>query len=85
MKGLLALLGGIGVGALLMYMYDPDRGNRRRALVRDKMMKFNRQTQQAVTGHVKDLRNRAKGMLHEAKAVFETNEEAVREQPATFS
>jgi hypothetical protein len=85
MKGLLALLGGIGAGALLMYMYDPDRGNRRRALVRDKMMKLNRQTQQALTGHAKDLRNRAKGLLHDAKVAFEPKDETNVEQPVTFS
>ncbi len=31
------LLGGIGVGAGLMYVFDPDRGGRRRALMRDKV------------------------------------------------
>ncbi len=34
----LSLLGGIGLGAALMYMVDPDRGKRRRALVRDKLL-----------------------------------------------
>ncbi len=32
----IALLSGIGVGAALMYVLDPDRGRRRRALARDK-------------------------------------------------
>ena len=30
-----ALIGGAGLGAGLMYLLDPDRGKRRRALVRD--------------------------------------------------
>ena len=31
-----ALIGGVGLGAALMYIFDPDRGGRRRALIRDK-------------------------------------------------
>lgn len=82
MKGLMVLLGA-GLGAAVMYMLDPDRGNRRRALLRDKMVKINRQTQEAVSGKVHDMTNRAKGMLHEAKSAFE-GEETGREQPTTF-
>jgi hypothetical protein len=83
MKGLMVLLGGAGLGAAIMYLLDPDRGNRRRALIRDKMVKVNRQTQEAVSGKVQDMTNRAKGMLHEAKSAFEP-EESGREQPSTF-
>lgn len=82
MKGLMVLLGA-GLGAAVMYMLDPDRGTRRRALLRDKMVKINRQTQEAVSGKVHDMTNRAKGMLHEAKSAFE-GEETGREQPTTF-
>jgi hypothetical protein len=32
------LAGGIGLGTALMYMFDPDRGWRRRALVRDQLV-----------------------------------------------
>lgn len=85
MREVIALLGGLGVGALLMYLLDPDRGNRRRALIRDKMVKLNRQTQEAVGGKVKDMSNRAKGMLHEAKSAFDTGEGETTQQPATFS
>ena len=85
MKGLFAILAGLGVGAGLMYLLDPDRGNRRRALIRDKVVSLNRQTQEAVSGRVKDMRNRAKGMLHEAKSVFETEEGVATQQPTSFS
>ena len=83
MKKVLALLSGVGVGAALMYLLDPERGNRRRALIRDKMVTLNRQTQEAVSGRVKDVSNRAKGMLHDAKSVFEPAEEQPQ-QPTTF-
>ncbi len=85
MKEIVALLAGLGAGAALMYLLDPDRGNRRRALIRDKMVKINRQTQEAVGGKVKDMSNRAKGMLHEAKSAFEPKEGESTQQPATFS
>lgn len=85
MKGVFAILAGLGAGAALMYLLDPDRGNRRRALIRDKMVKLNRQTQEAVSGKVKDVSNRAKGMLHEARSAFEPKEETSTQQPTTFS
>lgn len=84
MREIIAVLGGIGLGAGLMYLLDPDRGNRRRALIRDKVVKLNRQTQEAVGGRVKDMGNRARGMLHEAKSVFEPAEEQQQQQPGTF-
>ena len=85
MKEVVALLAGLGTGALLMYLLDPDRGNRRRALIRDKVVKLNRQTQEAVGGRVKDMSNRAKGMLHEAKSAFEPSEAEATQQPTTFA
>lgn len=85
MRGIIAILAGLGVGAGLMYLLDPERGNRRRALLRDKMVKLNRQTQEAVSGRVKDMSNRAKGMLHEAKSAFEPKEDVSTEQPTAFS
>jgi hypothetical protein len=83
MRELLMIVTAVGVGAGLMYLLDPDRGNRRRALIRDKMVKLNRQTQEAVSGRVKDMGNRAKGMLHEARSMVVTDE-TTAEQP-TFS
>jgi hypothetical protein len=70
MKGIFALLGGLGAGAALMYLYDPKEGDRRRALIRDKALSLNRQAQEAIQGRAEDLGNRARGMLHEAKSAF---------------
>lgn len=85
MRGIIALLAGLGAGAALMYLLDPDRGNRRRALIRDKVVKVNRQTQEAVGGKLRDVSNRAKGMLHEARSAFEPKDETSAPQPNTFS
>jgi hypothetical protein len=57
-----ALLTGVGIGAALMYVLDPDRGKRRRALVRDKAVSLANQTGRIVAKKSRDLTNRAKGM-----------------------
>jgi hypothetical protein len=36
MRKMLTLITGLGLGAALMYVFDPDKGRRRRALARDK-------------------------------------------------
>ena len=68
MKGIFTILTGLGVGAALMYLFDPEGGNRRRALIRDKAVKLNRQTRDAIDGTVKDLSNRAKGTVHQLRS-----------------
>jgi hypothetical protein len=65
MRGIFTVLTGLGIGAGLMYLFDPKDGNRRRALIRDKAIKLNRQTRDAIDGTVKDLSNRAKGAVHQ--------------------
>ena len=75
MNKTLALLGGIGAGAAAMYFLDPDRGARRRALVRDKAVGLKNDASQAITGKAKDLRNRAQGLAHEAKGLLSHSRE----------
>ena len=58
---------GAGVGALAMFIFDPDNGRRRRALARDKVVHFGRETVDAVEGAARDLRNRAQGVAAEAR------------------
>jgi hypothetical protein len=53
-----------------MYFLDPDRGNRRRALVKDKVVGLSNDAKRAITGKAKDLRNRATGLAHEAKGLI---------------
>ena len=57
-------------GAAAMYFFDPDHGNRRRALARDKFAWFKDEfgdMREVATGKAEHLRNRTKGMLHEVK------------------
>jgi BON domain len=75
-QGLLTL-GGIGIGAGLMYILDPDRGSRRRALVRDKIARGVNETGRAIgsVGTVsRDLGNRARGVLSNARSRLKTEE-----------
>ncbi len=65
-KGLL-LLGGIGLGAGLMYMLDPDRGRRRRALVRDQLTSASNRASKALGRASRDLSNRAQGVVAQAR------------------
>jgi uncharacterized membrane protein/osmotically-inducible protein OsmY len=59
----LAALGGLGVGAGLMYILDPDRGRRRRAMVRDQIIQALHETGDALDAGVRDLNNRAFGAV----------------------
>lgn len=63
-------MSGLGVGAALMYLFDPEEGNRRRAVLRDKAMSISNKAQDAMTGRAQDLSNRAKGLLHETRSTF---------------
>lgn len=78
MNKLAAILTGLGVGAFLMYMFDPDRGTRRRALMRDKAVGLSNDLADSVKGKAKDLRNRAEGYVHEARSLM-SNPEAGEE------
>lgn len=70
----LTLLYGIGIGAALMYILDPDRGARRRALIRDKAVSATNKTQQFVGKMSRDLSNRAQGLVAETRNMFRSEE-----------
>ena len=63
-----SLLVGAGAGAGLMYLLDPDQGNRRRALVRDQLVRARHMTGDAVDATSRDMRNRARGVVAELRA-----------------
>lgn len=58
----LGFLGGLGAGAGLMLLLDPDRGARRRALVRDKILHGTRRSSQAMQATQHDVMHRAQGL-----------------------
>ena len=63
----IALLAGLGSGLAAMFFFDPEQGRRRRALLRDQLVKWTRVTRETVTGRVEDLRNRSVGLAHEMR------------------
>src|SRR5438445_6125205 len=70
-----ALIGGVGLGAALMYIFDPDRGGRRRALIRDKFEAAGNKASGYAEKRWRDRRNRAPGVLPETKWWFNNEEE----------
>ncbi|GAB3553001.1 hypothetical protein GCM10027343_39250 [Noviherbaspirillum agri] len=69
-QSLVKLLGAAAVGAAAMYMTDPDRGRRRRALATDKMRSLAVKTGGAIDVASRDLSNRAHGWRAQATRIF---------------
>ena len=69
MNRIFAILGAVGAGAALMYLFDPNGGRRRRALIRDKAVGISHDVTDAIGAKSRDLSNRAKGFVHEAKGL----------------
>jgi hypothetical protein len=54
----------LGLGAAAMYLFDPDQGRRRRALVSDRMTKARQVIRERASGKMKDAGNHAQGIAH---------------------
>jgi hypothetical protein len=65
---LLRLLTTAAAGAGFMYMLDPDRGRRRRALMRDQLVRAAHRTGDAVDATSRDVGNRARGVVAELRS-----------------
>lgn len=68
MKTSETLLLGFALGAGLTYFLDRDRGTRRRALVRDKVVRAGHELEEVAVANARHARNRATGLVHEARA-----------------
>jgi hypothetical protein len=64
------VVGAAGVGAALMYFFDPDRGKRRRAKVLDKATHLKRAVSDAAGKTQRDVHNRIVGVIAETEALF---------------
>jgi hypothetical protein len=68
----LLVVSGIGLGAGLMYLLDPDRGGRRRARVRDTLARAISRTGCAIGNTSRDISNRARGLAAETNSLDKT-------------
>jgi gas vesicle protein len=73
---LMGVATGLALGAIAMFIFDPQQGRRRRALARDKMAHYSREVGDFATRTTKDLQNRAYGLAKDAEGM-------VREQMGT--
>lgn len=64
------LLGGMGVGAGLMYWLDPDRGRRRRAMARDELVRVVHDAGDALDQGLRDWNHRVSGSFIEFASRF---------------
>ena len=67
MKILLGIIASVGVGAGLAYLFDPDQGRKRRALIRDKAVSATHSVNETLEGKARHLSNRARGLVAEAR------------------
>lgn len=64
------LLTGAGLGAGLMYLLDPDRGNRRQALIRDQLRHAVSKTSRGADAAFRDAQHRIYGTFAEARGLL---------------
>ncbi len=64
------LIGSLGAGAGLMYLFDPDRGRRRRALIRDQMIHTTHRAEGSLEKASRDVGNRARGVMARTRSAF---------------
>jgi hypothetical protein len=62
-----AWLRGAATAATAMYFFDPDRGRRRRALVRDQLVHLSRVVRHELEAEVRDAGNRLRGVFAGAR------------------
>ena len=66
----LGTAGAFGLGAGLMFLWDPARGRARRARIRDKAVKAVHEIEDAARGRTLDAAHRAAGAVAEARAAL---------------
>ncbi len=63
-------LGALGAGAAAMFILDPERGRRRRALLRDKLVSARHQLGDASDTVARDVMNRGRGQVARVQSLF---------------
>ncbi len=60
----------LGLGAGLMYIFDPDKGRQRRASLRDQLDHCTHELEEAIEKGTRDLRNRGQGFFAELEGAL---------------
>jgi len=68
------LIEGVGIGMLAAYFLDPQKGGRRRAVLRDKVVHGAHRKREAMQVMVHDFQNRSQGFGHRVRQRFDRNE-----------
>lgn len=71
------LMGAAALGAVTMYLMDPDKGRRRRALARDKIQSVWTRTDNAIAVSARDLGNRMRGLRARAGSMLPQRKDEV--------
>lgn len=74
MNSLVGLTGALGIGAGLAYLFDPDRGRRRRALASDQLVSAVHAAGDAADATSRDVKNRVAGTLASLRSRFEPDD-----------
>lgn len=74
MNRAIGLLSAAGIGAGMMYLFDPDRGKRRRALVRNKAEHASKIATAAAGKTQRDVRNHLLGAFADLESLFRSEE-----------
>lgn len=61
---------GMGIGAGLMYFFDPEQGRRRRSLFEDRLTRIRNSASRATQVITRDLRSRTNGLVAEFRGLF---------------
>jgi len=69
MSKLKTIMAALGAGAAVMYFADPNRGRRRRALLRDKVARTIYESREIVDKTTRDIENRARGFAAGVRSI----------------
>lgn len=64
------ILGAAGIGAGLMYLFDPREGNRRRSMISDEAIRMINRSDDLIEKTTQDIRSRARDVMAETMAIF---------------
>jgi len=74
MNAIVVVAGAVGVGAALAYVFDPDRGRRRRSVARDKVISAAHTAGDALDTTSRDVRNRTRGAKAAVRSALERDD-----------